>query len=98
MRKILIGVLESIISKCIHDALMGKTEFQLHDGSPGIHPLCSLVDCFHKLAYGDADIHEDENLSILESALKKSLPQVACLIVQEFKDEFLSGCPMLEEQ
>ena len=79
---------------------MGKGDFvqQFHDGSPGIHPLCRLVTCFCKLVYSDVDDQERENLSVSESVLNESHPQSNCLMVEEFKDEFLNQCPTPDEK
>ena len=60
MRMILRGISEFPSSTQLHQSSTNlkrhfAQKFQLHDGSPGIHPLYHLVAYFHKLAYGDAD-------------------------------------------
>ena len=85
----------------IYNQLYGSGCFTQHymlDGRPGINPLVRLVACFRKIAYGDADDREDENLCLSESVLHESFEQFLSLIKQHFAKDYLNRQPTSSEK
>ena len=85
----------------IYNQLYGSGCFTQHymlDGRPGINPLVRLVACFRKIAYGDADDREDENLCLSESVLHESFEQFLSLIKQHFAKDYLNRQPSSSEK